>query len=89
MLGDGFIELGAQWVHGEGKNVVFELMSGRDLLHSEGLPFTDFEFVRSSSELVDRKMSDQLYDIFRDVQKCVEGFDLKKFKHSGDFFMFR
>jgi hypothetical protein len=63
--GDGVVELGCQWVHGEEGNVVFSMASQHDLL-MDSLFSEDYEkmvFIDSSSNIVNRETGAKLFGI--------------------------
>lgn len=73
-FGDGVVELGCQWVHGEVGNVVFKMASEHDLL-MESVVGSDFEkmfFVDSSGNVVDREESAQLFFLLDEIFEYSE-----------------
>lgn len=68
-FGDSFIDLGAEWCHGQENNAVFELVKDKDLLqHSE--PWDEsYKLVRSNGEIVDDYTSKKLKGIFEKIQE--------------------
>lgn len=83
---EGFLELGAQWIHGEEQNAVFEMISSRDLHQHSPINFFDMEFARSSSQLIHRKIANELIEKFNQIRHDVDMDELNKFKTSGDYF---
>jgi hypothetical protein len=67
--GDGVVELGCQWVHGEEGNVVFSMASQHDLL-TDSLVSDDYErmvFIDSSGNIVNRETGEELFDILAGI----------------------
>ncbi len=88
MLGDGFVELGAQWIHGEESNVLFEMASSHNMhRHSSVTCFDNLQFVRSSSEMLNQNVRDRLWNGFKSIRKSVNRVHLKQFKSSGHYFL--
>ncbi|KAK7576509.1 hypothetical protein V9T40_012795 [Parthenolecanium corni] len=61
---DGYIELGAQWIHGEEKNIVYNLASQKDLTQHIGCGIHNMMLVRSSTEVLDFEISTLLMEKF-------------------------
>ncbi|XP_030377099.1 spermine oxidase-like [Scaptodrosophila lebanonensis] len=55
-FGDNTIDLGAQWVHGERGNAVFQMVYKLNLLDSSGDLFTRVDWIRSDGEPVPRAL---------------------------------
>ncbi|KAJ8924282.1 hypothetical protein NQ315_007074 [Exocentrus adspersus] len=63
-FGDAFVDLGAQWCHGEEDNAVYDLVKDLDVLKPSG---TSKKFYHSSGERIDDELSHQLFDIMDSV----------------------
>lgn len=64
-FGDNFVDLGAQWVHGEIDNVVYEIVRDRDWLETTGEIYQTYECIRSNGELVPTEIVERLKEILR------------------------
>lgn len=62
-FGDNFIDLGAQWCHGEENNVVYDLVRDKNLLDSTGGVYYDYKCIRSNGEVVPDDITDKLKEI--------------------------
>lgn len=83
------VELGAQWVHGESGNVVFELASKHNLLDSFSNFFdpTKHNFVTSSGEMISKDESKEAVMIFFDITNNAQE-ELKEETESfGNYFI--
>lgn len=69
--GDGVVELGCQWVHGEEGNVVFSMASQYDLLMN-GLISAGYKkkvFIDSSGNIVNRETGEELFGILDGISE--------------------
>jgi hypothetical protein len=86
--GNGVVELGCQWVHGEEGNVVFSMASKHGLLMDSLINY-DIEkmvFIDSSGNIVNRKTSEELYGILDGIYSSSKT-DLVNYTGSlGDYF---
>ncbi|XP_013118034.2 peroxisomal N(1)-acetyl-spermine/spermidine oxidase-like [Stomoxys calcitrans] len=82
---DNVIDLGAQWVHGEVNNIVYEMVQDHEWLDSTGEIYKSFECIRSNGEVVPVKIRDRLKEIFtRIIENCSK--DLSTYNGSfGDY----
>lgn len=62
-FGDNFIDLGAQWCHGEKDNVVYELVKDNGCLDSTGDIYDDYDCIRSNGDVLPTDTSDRLKEI--------------------------
>ncbi|KAL5280240.1 hypothetical protein ACFFRR_004297 [Megaselia abdita] len=62
-FGDSFIDLGAQWCHGEENNVVYELVRYKNLLDSTGTVYHDYQCIRSNGEVLSEEVTEKLKEI--------------------------
>lgn len=65
------VDLGAQWVHGESKNVVFEFASKHDLLDSFSILLdpTKHNFVSGNGEMMPKDESNEALTIYFNILK--------------------
>ena len=84
---DNVIEIGAQWVHGEKGNVVFELASAKDLIAPSDSLFSKTMFVQSSSKIVDAELSTKMWKLLEGVRKVDEDENVLEYKTSGNYFL--
>ncbi|XP_018406624.1 PREDICTED: spermine oxidase-like [Cyphomyrmex costatus] len=89
-FGENIVDLGAQWVHGESGNVVFELASKHDLLGSFADLFDSnkHEFITINGEIIPTEESSKALMIYYDNLDKVKQEKLKEERGSfGDFFI--
>jgi len=88
--GENVVDLGAQWVHGQSGNVVFELASKHDLLDSFAvlLDLSKNEFVTINSEIIPNEESSKaLMTYYKNIINKVKQEELKEEEGSyGDYF---
>lgn len=83
-FGNGLIDMGAQWCHGEKKNSVFEMVENLNLLQHSVCNYKEFLFVDSDGNFVDSNLSDQLIGLLFEISDDTEA--LKTFNGSlGDY----
>lgn len=72
--GENVVDLGAQWVHGESGNVVFELASKHNLLGSlpNLLDPTKHNFVTSKGEIISKDESNEAQTIYFNIIKNAQ-----------------
>ncbi|KMR05319.1 peroxisomal n -acetyl-spermine spermidine oxidase [Lasius niger] len=73
-FGENVVDLGAQWVHGESGNVVFELASKHNLLGSlpNLLDPTKYNFVTSKGEIITKDESNEALTIYFNITKNAQ-----------------
>ncbi|XP_069684370.1 spermine oxidase-like isoform X2 [Periplaneta americana] len=87
-LGDGVVELGAQWVHGEEGNVVFAMASQNGLLMDSTISdeYGNASFIDSSGRIIDTDISKQFYNILEEIGETGSD-DLQNFTGSlGEYY---
>lgn len=62
-FGENVLDMGAQWCHGEKKNVVYDLAKEHDLLQSNTVTFETFNMIRSDGSLIPQQTSDNLMEL--------------------------
>lgn len=89
---DGHIELGAQWIHGEEGNVVYDMASAQNLVSDRRETMQQFmnsTFVTSSGRTIKSdhlsKYIEVAYSVFDDSPKD----DLERFMSLGELFQKR
>ncbi|XP_075166428.1 spermine oxidase-like [Haematobia irritans] len=71
-FGDNVIDLGAQWVHGEVNNIVYEMVKNHGCLETSGEIYKTYECIRSNGEVVPDDTIDLLKDILIDIyENCA------------------
>lgn len=84
-FGDGVVDLGAQFCHGEKGNVVFDMAHPLNLLESSMTLYTNMRFVESNGREVDKDIGAWLLGMCLDITDEA-GKELKNYAHSlGDF----
>lgn len=82
---DGFIDMGAQWVHGQGKHVLYELINNHFSFGETDFDNVDQEFRVSNGEKINQQHSEMLSTLADKISENDEV--MKNFKGSfGDFF---
>lgn len=84
-FGDNVIDFGAQWVHGQDGNVVYEMVQQNDCLETTGEIYHTFECIRSNGEVLTKETTNRLKEMLRNIlENHAE--DMFSFKGSfGDF----
>jgi spermine oxidase len=84
--GGGFIDLGAQWCHGQGKNVIYELVNRYFSFGDTGFDNTDEIYYLSTGKPAVQKQCLKLAGLTRTIME--ESFaEMEKFNRSlGEFF---
>lgn len=59
--------MGAEWVHGEKDNVVYEMASQYSLLYKPESPFEKSLIYRSNGKAIDKELSEKLIDIMDEI----------------------
>ncbi|XP_034233207.1 spermine oxidase [Thrips palmi] len=84
-FGDGVVDLGAQFCHGEKGNVVYEMAHPLNLLESSKTLYTNMAFVDSGGQFVDKGAAAWLLGMCLAITDEA-GKDLKSYPHSlGDY----
>lgn len=85
---DNVVELGAQWVHGERGNVVFDLAFPHKVLDSSRC-FNDFSghiFVTSKGEILSKKEATETLKLYYDISEHVSD-DINNAHSYGEYFV--
>lgn len=85
---DNVVELGAQWVHGEHGNIVFDLASPHKLLDSSKC-FNDFDkhiFVTANGEILSKKESVEAFKIYYDISENISD-SIHNAESYGEYFI--
>ncbi|XP_054089985.1 spermine oxidase [Zeugodacus cucurbitae] len=61
------VEMGAQWCHGEKENIVFQMVSGKNMLRSSSYIYTNFDCIRSDGEMVSSDIVQNLKTILAQI----------------------
>ena len=78
--------MGAQWIHGEKNNVVYELASARKLACDPTPPLSTIMFARSSGEVLEPQLANKLSKIFEELLQHPRN-DAKSFRNCGEFYV--
>lgn len=87
--GENVVDLGAQWVHGESGNIVFELASKYDLLSSCAIMFepNKHEFVTINGEIMPEEESSAALMIYHNnLEKMKQDLEQERGSY-GDYFL--
>ena len=86
LSGDGVIDMGGQWVHGEEGNIAFKLGKENDLLMNSVVgEDKEIIFFEESGNVVDKNIADKYLAIFDEILKSTE--NLHNYTKSlGDYF---
>ncbi|XP_071447992.1 uncharacterized protein [Hetaerina americana] len=78
-FGERVVDMGAQWVHGEKNNVVYQLAKPHKLLEESSSYYPDTQFVTSSGDIVDNDFTDQVMTLIAQINEAAPngliGFD--------------
>ena len=85
-IADGYLEMGAEWMHGEVGNVVHGLASARNLARDAPSETLSEIFVRSNGEVVGEQMTHRMMEMSNEVQS-VDAEAAKGFKNCGEFYV--
>lgn len=81
---DEFIDMGAQWVHGQGKHVLYELIDNHFAFGDTGFDGTEQEFRVSDGEKINQRQCEMLSTL---SEKIANDDAMKAYNGSfGDFF---
>ncbi|XP_072765304.1 uncharacterized protein [Anoplolepis gracilipes] len=85
-FGENVVDLGAQWVHGESGNIVFELASKHNLLgsFSNFLDPSKHNFVTSNGEIIPKDESNEAVTIYFNIIDNAQKDNILK-KETGSF----
>ena len=84
--GNGFLDLGAQWCHGQGRNVIYELVSKHFIFGDSGLEDNDSIFYQSTGKPADQAQCVKLAALSESILERYT--QMEKFNGSlGDFFV--
>ncbi|XP_001987499.2 spermine oxidase isoform X1 [Drosophila grimshawi] len=64
---DNYVDLGAQWVHGQQNNVVYEMVGKHNLLESTDGMFLHVDWIRSNGERISRPLAKKLVNILSEI----------------------
>lgn len=62
-FGDGLVEMGAQWCHGEKDNIVYGMVKDLNLLQPSSFNYGHFRFVNAQGNFLDTNVTDKLIDL--------------------------
>jgi len=89
---DGHIDIGAQWIHGEEGNIVFQMAAAQDLVSDQRETIQQFKnstFITSSGREIQsnhlREYLNVAYSVLDDIPKD----DLERFMSLGELFQKR
>ncbi|RZF43867.1 hypothetical protein LSTR_LSTR016249 [Laodelphax striatellus] len=86
LFGPYTTDLGAQWVHGEKDNIVFEMASAADEVAGSEFNVIEMLCANSSGQVIDMELSKQLYTVFYRIHE--EYADEKNLQGSfGNYFI--
>jgi Flavin containing amine oxidoreductase len=86
-LVNGFaLDMGAQWIHGEGGNVVYEMSSELNLTKKSVVDVDQYTFIRSNGNLVNVKIGQEQLKFFSDLTDTDEEFG-KSSEKMGDYIL--
>ncbi|XP_026276870.1 spermine oxidase [Frankliniella occidentalis] len=84
-FGDGVVDLGAQFCHGEKGNVVYDMAHPLDLLESSMELYNNMTFFKSSGQMVDSNVGSWLFGMCLDITDEA-GKELQNYRLSlGDY----
>lgn len=79
-FGNGLVDLGAQWCHGEKNNIVFDMVKNLNMLQHSTCNYKEFLFVDSDGNFIDSNLSDQLLGLLFEISENTD--ELKVFNGS-------
>ncbi|XP_025833153.1 spermine oxidase-like isoform X2 [Agrilus planipennis] len=77
-FGNGMVDLGAQWCHGEERNIVYDLIKDYDVLKHDSSQFLPFQLQYSQThfkginESVNAELTELFFQIYEQAQDTVE-----------------
>lgn len=71
---DGIIELGAQWIHGEENNILFEIASKLEAIKLPNVQteFNDISSFLNSGDMVDKDLNNCAKDLFCLIENSIQ-----------------
>ncbi|XP_053201241.1 spermine oxidase-like [Panonychus citri] len=75
---DGYLELGAQWVHGQEGNKVFEMASQRDLIAPDASVEGEGHFCTQNGQKIDYNLVNQVIIFLDTIKTSLSNGDYKK-----------
>ncbi|XP_050421127.1 spermine oxidase-like isoform X2 [Adelges cooleyi] len=91
-FGDGHIDIGAQWIHGEEGNIVFQMAAAKNLVSDRRETIKQFQnsmFVSSSSHVIPLNLSREYLKIAYTILDDSPKDDLERFMSLGELFQKR
>ena len=88
--GENVVDLGAEWVHGESGNIVFQLASKHNLLNSSAFlrDFSKCEVITINGEIMPNEESTKALTLYFNIMGKMEQVELKNETGSlGDYFI--
>ncbi|XP_018055210.1 PREDICTED: LOW QUALITY PROTEIN: peroxisomal N(1)-acetyl-spermine/spermidine oxidase-like [Atta colombica] len=89
-FGENVVDLGAEWVHGESGNIVFQLASKHNLLNSSAFlrDFSKCEVITINGEIMPNEESTKALTLYFNIMGKMEQVELKNETGSlGDYFI--
>ncbi|XP_018347124.1 PREDICTED: peroxisomal N(1)-acetyl-spermine/spermidine oxidase-like [Trachymyrmex septentrionalis] len=89
-FGENVVDLGAEWVHGESGNVVFQLASKHNLLNSSAflLDVSTYEVITINGEIMPNEESTKALTLYFNIMDKMDQEELKNETGSlGDYFI--
>lgn len=86
-FGSGLVEIGAQWCHGEKKNVVYEMAKGLHILCPSHNDYSTLTFIYPNGHVLDRQITDKLTEIGQNI--LYEDDSVRYDMTLGDYFTWR
>lgn len=84
----GLVEYGAQFIHGQKKNVVHELASALNLVGTNDCAFVEnCVFIKTSADMVDREIGDKLLELFYGITSKIDVSEVKSHTSTADYFI--
>lgn len=71
-LDNTFIDLGAQWCHGENDNIVYTLAKDFNVLGSSFCKYKNLNYYDSSGKMIDSELSKKFENILWEIQESYE-----------------
>ena len=85
-VADGYVEMGAEWIHGEVGNVVYGLASARNLARDAPSELLTEIFVRSNGEVIEQQIAQRMTEISNEAL-LADAEAAKGFMTGGEFFV--
>jgi spermine oxidase len=90
LSGENVVDLGAQWVHGQSGNLVYELASKHDLLNSSAILVdpSQHEFITINGEIRPKEEGGEVMRIFFEIIDKIKQVEFQEENESlGDYFV--